>query len=310
MNEKVIEMLKLDMMGEHQAIIQYLAHAYAMGEVPIAFEIEAIARDEMRHFDWLADLIVELGGEPTPKRAPVDFNPGAHSEQLLKDVKLEEDAIAQYRAHMEAIEDAHVRLILARIVNDEMKHHDTFIKLAAEAERELPQSGGEASAAKPPKRLAEILNEGIRHEYTVILQYLMHSYATPKEDMAEEMQNIAINEMQHMGWLAEALVDEGGAPDMSHTPLVLSNDPEEMLKADIAVEREVTRAYTKQASEIEDPDIRGLIEHIRDQEVFHDGQFGYHLEELEAEEHAESQEEPKQAPPPDIPSVGSLIGQK
>ena len=50
----IIELLTKDLQDEHAAIIQYLTHAYAMGEGELACEIEAIAREEMRHFDWLA----------------------------------------------------------------------------------------------------------------------------------------------------------------------------------------------------------------------------------------------------------------
>jgi len=56
----IIALLNQDLEGEHGAIIQYLTHAYAMGEGETACEIEAIAREEMRHLDWLAEAIVEL----------------------------------------------------------------------------------------------------------------------------------------------------------------------------------------------------------------------------------------------------------
>ena len=68
MSDKIVAMLNKDLEGEHAAIIQYLVHAYAMGEGEMACEIEAIAREEMRHFDWLAETIVGLGGVPTIKR--------------------------------------------------------------------------------------------------------------------------------------------------------------------------------------------------------------------------------------------------
>jgi len=61
--EKIIALLNQDLEDEHGAIIQYLNHAYGMGEGEMACEIEAIARDEMRHLDWLAETIVAL---PSP----------------------------------------------------------------------------------------------------------------------------------------------------------------------------------------------------------------------------------------------------
>ena len=45
--QAVIDMLNADMRDEHAAIVQYLQHAYAIGEGEEACEIEAIARDEI-----------------------------------------------------------------------------------------------------------------------------------------------------------------------------------------------------------------------------------------------------------------------
>ena len=66
--DKIIALLNQDLEGEHGAIIEYLTHAYAMGEGEMACEIAAIAREEMRQLDWLAETIVELGGVPSLKR--------------------------------------------------------------------------------------------------------------------------------------------------------------------------------------------------------------------------------------------------
>ena len=50
----------------------------------------------------------------------------------------------------------------------------------------------------------------------MILQYLYHSFVAEGKELAEELQNAAINEMQHMGWLSEAIQERGGDPDMNH----------------------------------------------------------------------------------------------
>lgn len=310
---QIIALLQRDMEGEHQAIIQYLNHAYTMGREDLAPEIEAIAREEMRHFDWLADLIVELGGEPSLKRDPVDFARAAPAEQMRKDVGLEETAIAQYRAHIEAIDDEHVRLVLSRILHDEEAHRGIFEGLAeAAGQGEAMEPTGEPSVpARPPARLIEILNQGVRHEYTVILQYLYHSFVAEDMELAEGLQNVAINEMQHMGWLSEEVAEKGAQPEMSHTELFLSQDPALNLEADIAVEREVTKAYSTQIPEIEEEDVRELVERIRDHEIFHDGEFSYLLKEVQKAQGVEGEEDEVPKPPtqPEIPSVGSLLSE-
>ena len=148
--EQIIELLKHDMMGEHQAIIQYLNHAYAMEEGEIPCEIEGIARDEMRHFDWLADVVVELGGDPSMERLAMDSTERPPAEQMRKDIGLEQSAIADYRAHIKAIGDPEIQVLLSRIVQDELRHEDIFRKLVKEAEEE-GEGTAEPDEAEPRK---------------------------------------------------------------------------------------------------------------------------------------------------------------
>jgi bacterioferritin (cytochrome b1) len=95
--QAVVELLNADLRDEHAAIIQYLQHAYAIGEGEEAGEIEAIAREEMRHFDWLAEAIVELGGKPDMERGEVDLTGSGPVEWMARDILAEERAIAQYK---------------------------------------------------------------------------------------------------------------------------------------------------------------------------------------------------------------------
>jgi len=322
--EQIIDLLRKDMRGEHQAIIQYLNHAYALGEGEIACEIEAIAREEMRHLDWLADEIVEMGGDPSMERDPVDFSLVPPDELLAKDVDLEQVAIDQYQEHMEAIDDPEIRRLLARIVHDERAHQGQFRDLIEEAREEMeagepPEAEGEAPEDTAyAQRLEEIMNEGIRHEYSVILQYLFHSFIAEDKETAEELENAAINEMQHMGWLAEEQYEHEGEPDYSFRDLVLSHDMVKNLLADIDVEGEVTKAYSSQVSEIREEDLKELVERIRDHEIYHEAVFKDLLEEIkeesegaegtEAPEVQQEEDEAEESSSRDIPSVGSLRG--
>ncbi len=311
--QKTIEMLRADMRGEQQAIIQYLAHAYALGEGEEAGAIEAIAREEMRHLDWLADAIVELGGDPDMGREPPDLSMAAPAVQMRKDVDLEQQAIDQYRAHMEAIEDEGIRRLLARIVHDELVHQKEFASLAEDLAQsdELPEDGG----APVSERLAQILNAGVRHEYTVILQYLYHSFVADDCELAEELQDAAINEMQHMGWLAEELQEKGQQAEFEHDKPFLSRDPVANLEADIAIEREVTQNYSNQIPEVQEKDLQELLARIRDHEIYHTEVFQDLLKEAqESQGKGEaSAGEARAEPPkedaksaPDAPPIGSL----
>src|SRR3972149_2527457 len=124
--EKIIEILNLDLQDEHGAIVQYLVHAYSMGEGELACEIEAIAREEMRHLDWLAETIVEMGGQPSVKRGTMNMAGKAVHEWMGSDVKLEEGAIAHYQEHIARIDDPKIKRLLGRILADEKAHHGKF----------------------------------------------------------------------------------------------------------------------------------------------------------------------------------------
>ena len=278
---KVIAMLNEDVRGEHAAIVQYLRHAYAMEEGELACEIEAIARDEMRHLDWLAETVAKLGGEPDLERGQMTIGGDSISEWMQRDVGLEKDAIALYEQHIEAIEDRKITRLLRRIVSDEVAHRHDFEHFVEKSKKKAmePIAPLEAPVGKPSK-LGDMLNWGIRHEYTVILQYLYHSFMTPDEEVSEQMDDQAINEMQHLGWLAEELTESGGVPDIEDTGVDRSKDTADMLRADIAVERKVTKEYTRQINEVDDPDLKRLITRIRDNEIYHDELFSDLLDEI------------------------------
>ncbi len=300
--QEIIALLKQDMRGEHQAIIQYLAHAYAMGEGEIACEIEAIAREEMRHFDWLADAIVELGGDPELDREPPDLSPGTPEQNMRKNVDLEQAGIDQYRAHIAAIDDPDIRRLLSRILHDELVHQEQFEDLAKEAAKEAQGEKGESPSEGATESLNRILNMGISHEYAVILQYLYHSFVAEDKELAEELQTAAINEMQHMGWLAEALAGRGGKPVYEHDEIFVSRDHARNLQADIDVERRVTQMYSRQIPELPSEALQKLLGRIRDHEIYHDAVFSHLLDELSEQQ---SESEGKGADK-EIPSVGSL----
>jgi len=263
--DEIIGLLNRDLEGEHAAIIQYLTHAYAMGEGEMACEIEAIAREEMRHLDWLAETIVSLGGTPSLKRGDMRVGGKSVSDWMRNNVLLEEDAMNPYKEHIKAIDDPKIKRLLKRILSDEESHHGDFMHFVGKAEKE----GAKDVRGTRQDKITRVLNWGIEHEYTVILQYLLHSYMTANEDVKKEMQDQAINEMQHLGWLSEEMVDEKGTPGIEHIEVDQSTKTVDMLRADIQIEREVAAEYDRAAKEIEEPDLKELLERIRDHERYH-----------------------------------------
>ena len=262
---EIVDLLNKDIEGEHAAIIQYLIHGYSLGEGELACEIEAIAREEMRHLDFLADTVVELGGVPSFKRGDMRMTGKSVASWMKNDVLAEEDAIAMYEDHIKAIDDSKIKRLLERILSDEKSHHGDFQHFVKTVERD----GLKDIRGNKRDNVTAILDWGIEHEYTVILQYLLHSYLAPNEKMGKEMQDQAINEMQHLGWLSEKMVSKGGKPRIEHTKIDHSKHPSNMLNADIKIEKEVAAKYNVSAKEVSDPKLKKLLTRIRDHELYH-----------------------------------------
>jgi bacterioferritin len=272
--KEIVALLNQDLEGEHAAIIQYLVHAYGMGEGEMACEIEAIAREEMRHFDWLAETIVDLGGTPTIKRGEMRTGGELVSDWMKNDVLQEKDGIALYEEHIKTINNPKIRRLLKRILSDEKSHRGDFEHFVTKAKKE----GLKDSRGSRQDKVAQVLDWGIEHEYTVILQYLLHSYMTPNEDVKKEMEDQAINEMQHLGWLSEELVGGKGTPRIEHTKVDKSTKTADMLRADIKIEKKVAAEYDRAAKGIKDPDLKELLVRIRDHELYHVDVFSDLLE--------------------------------
>ena len=263
--EKIIELLNKDLEDEHGAIIQYLTHVYAMGEGEMACEIEALAREEMRHLDWLAETIVELGGVPSLKRGTMRMGGESVADWMKNDVALEEGAISQYKEHIALIDKPKIKRLLQRILSDEESHHGDFAHFVDKAQREKATDLRGSRADK----VVQVLNWGIAHEYTVILQYMFQSYMTTNKEAKKEFEDQAINEMQHLGWLAEKMIGIRGRPRIEHTEVDRSTRTADMLRADIKIEQEVAAEYDRAAKETEDPDLKELLLRIRDHEIYH-----------------------------------------
>ncbi|MFC1957975.1 ferritin-like domain-containing protein [Chloroflexota bacterium] len=266
----IIALLNRDLEGEHGAIIQYLIHAYAMGEGEMACEIEALAREEMRHLDWLAETIVELGGVPSLKRGGMRMEGKAVADWMSNDVLLENDAINLYKEHINSIDDPKINRLLKRILSDEESHRGDFEHFVEKTRK----GSAEDVRGTLDDKVVRTLNWGIEHEYTVILQYLFQSYMTPNEEAKEELQDQAINEMQHLGWLAEKIIDISGSPIIEHAEVDRSTKTADMLRADIKIEQEVAAAYDRAARETTNPGLKELLIRIRDHEIYHTEIFG------------------------------------
>ncbi|MFC1899249.1 ferritin-like domain-containing protein [Chloroflexota bacterium] len=273
----IIDLLNQDIEAEHGAIIQYLTHAYAMGEGELSCEIEALAREEMRHLDWLAETVVTLGGTPSLRRGKMIMEGQAPPAWMKNNVLLEEGAINQYHEHIEAIDDAKIKRLLKRILSDEESHHGDFEHFVDKTAREKISDIRGSKGGK----IIDILNWGIAHEYTVILQYMFQSYMTDNEEAKKELEDQAINEMQHLGWLAEQIIDISGSPQIEHNEVEQTTNTAEMLRTDIAIEKKVAREYKRAVAETDNAGLKELLLRLRDHESYHANVFSDLLREEE-----------------------------
>lgn len=264
-NAKLIDLLNKNIEDEHGTIIQYLGHAYAIGEGEISCEIEAIAREEMRHLDWLAEMVIELGGKPSIKRSAMIPGGSSVASWMISDVELEEQAINQYSKQARLISNAKVKRLFERIISDEKVHKSSFVHFTEKVQREnlTDKRGADTD------ELIKTLNWGIEHEYTVILQYLFQSYMAKDEETKKQLSDQAINEMQHLGWLAEQIVDMHSNPLIEHNHVNLTTNTKEMLTDDIAIENKVAKRYDETSKRTNDESVKKLLERLRDHEIYH-----------------------------------------
>ncbi|GAJ10906.1 unnamed protein product, partial [marine sediment metagenome] len=172
---------------------------------------------------------------------------------------------SHYKEHITLIDDPKIKRLLQRILSDEESHHGDFVHFVEKAQREKARDLRGSRADK----VVQTLNWGIAHEYTVILQYMFQSYMTTDEEAKKEFEDQAINEMQHLGWLAEKMIDISGRPGIEHTEVDRSTRTADMLRVDIKIEQEVAAEYDRAAKETEDPGLKKLLIRIRDHEIYH-----------------------------------------
>lgn len=124
--------------SEFTAVTQYLYHHYYFGQVDeeLGKLVEGISIIEMHHMEMLAQLIIQLGGDPRYGGTQSTYCqywsgmfPGyGHTlcDRLQLDLKAEQDAIRIYRYHVQLIQDPFVKAVLERIIEDEEHHLQLF----------------------------------------------------------------------------------------------------------------------------------------------------------------------------------------
>jgi bacterioferritin len=122
--------------------------------------------------------------------------------------------------------------------------------------------------SKPTRKdLIKHLNEDLAREYQAIIAYVVYSQVLKGAEymnIASELEVHATEELQHAVTIAKHIDYLGGMPTATPLPVKLSEDPEEMLRADLDNENATVVAYRERVRECEAVGEYAIAEDIRE----------------------------------------------
>jgi len=124
--EEIIRLLNEDFVREIEATLIYVRNSFIIPRCDPSRVTEAIAVDEMRHMNWLADLIVKRGGQPSMEHRELNFGGDDLQSQLELQRDLETEAVKRYKKQIGLIDDPEVVGVLKHILDEEKRHRKEF----------------------------------------------------------------------------------------------------------------------------------------------------------------------------------------
>lgn len=115
--------------------------------------------------------------------------------------------------------------------------------------------------------LIRLLNEDLAREYQAIIAYVVYSQALKGAEymsIAKELEVHAGEELAHAIIIAKQVDYLGGMPTATAEPVKLTEDPVEMLRADLENERVTINAYRERVKQCEALEEFAMAEHIRE----------------------------------------------
>ena len=127
------------------------------------------------------------------------------------------------------------------------------------------------------ERMIELLNEDLAGEYQAIIAYTVYSQVikgAAYTDIARELETHAGEELQHAIKIAKQIDYLGGMPGVVPKLVKTSDDPVEMLRADLENERTTVARYRERICQAEamgefalSEILRGIIVQEQDHEI-------------------------------------------
>ncbi|MGZ7048291.1 MAG: ferritin-like domain-containing protein [Methanobacterium sp.] len=132
------------------------------------------------------------------------------------------------------------------------------------------------------EELIKILNYHFVRELEATMIYTRNSFIMKPCDPSRVSEAISVDEMRHMWWLAELIVNRGGKPTMEHKELDFGGDDlKSQLERQIDLESEGIDLYKEHIDSIHDEEVVGVLKHILDEEKRHRKEFRMRLQKLE-----------------------------
>ena len=170
----------------------------------------------------------------------------------------------------------------------------TDVKTLRERARQHIEQGAVTAGYNADREtVLKLLNEALATEIVCTLRYKRHYYMADGLNAsiaADEFLEHAQQEQQHADWLAERIVQLGGAPNFppeglqsrSHAEYVEGETLKEMVKEDLIAERIAIDSYREIATYLgdKDPTTRRIMEEILAQEEEHADDMASILESL------------------------------
>jgi bacterioferritin len=124
-----------------------------------------------------------------------------------------------------------------------------------------------ANEQKGRAALVQGLNEDLAREYQAIIAYVVYSQmlkGAAYMSIAKELEKHAAEELRHALIVAKHIDYLGGTPIVTPKPVVVTDDAEKMLRADLDNESETIRHYRRRVKECEAAGEYAVAEDIRE----------------------------------------------
>jgi bacterioferritin len=272
--KKIVDFLNLNISLEHGAIIQYLFHAYTIGDEDIEGKLEEIAREEMRHLKMFAHTVVDLGGIPSiDERSEVYLEAPDIPSLLQFDIDAEKMAIEEYEKQLKEISDRKIQRILERAIVDEEAHLEIFKDLKEKVKETFNKKDPKINQKE--KEILLTLNNVLKKQYRKILETLYQSFISRHSNpfLSVELEERAVDKMKHFGWISEEISERGGTPDFSMPSVEKVSKIEDIVSFQEEDEKETSTLFKELSSKVEDNELKWVLERISKREI-HYRDFG------------------------------------